>query len=170
MILSNLEAHKALARTVGFPDGRVDLYSGLGAGVTIPYTRSLMDGEARGQYGWGRLATQVLGASRGTCHHAGTLRQSTSSPAPRSTARSQRVIVDHGFTPIIWRSDSATTFKAAPDPQTPRYREVAGAIGLLALNFGMIRSAVDLVPQVDTVLVSTCSSTGKARSSRWRRR
>ena len=61
MILSNLEAHKALARTVGFPDGRADLYGGLGAGVTIPYTRSLIDGEARGQYGWGRLATQVLG-------------------------------------------------------------------------------------------------------------
>ena len=28
MILSNLEAHKALARTVGFPDGRADLNGG----------------------------------------------------------------------------------------------------------------------------------------------
>ena len=61
MILSNVGAHRGLARTVGFPDGRADLYGGLGAGMTIPYTRSLIDGQARGQYEWGRLATQVLG-------------------------------------------------------------------------------------------------------------
>ena len=61
MILSNLEAHRRLVKTAGFPDGRADLYGGLGAGVTIPYTRSVIDGQARGQYEWGRLATQVLG-------------------------------------------------------------------------------------------------------------
>ena len=61
MILGNVEAHRRFARTVGFPDGRADLYGGLGAGVTIPFTRSVIDGQARGQYEWGRLATQVLG-------------------------------------------------------------------------------------------------------------
>ncbi len=61
MILSNVEAHRRLARTVRFPDGRADLYGGLGAGVTIPYTRSVIDGQSRGQYEWGQLATQVLG-------------------------------------------------------------------------------------------------------------
>ena len=61
MILCNLEAHRRLARTVRFPDGRADLYGGLGAGVTIPYTNSLIDGQSRGRYEWGRLATQVLG-------------------------------------------------------------------------------------------------------------
>ena len=36
--------------------------------------------------------------------------------------------------------------------QTPRYRAVAGAIALLAFNFGMITSAFGLVPQVAPVL------------------
>ena len=57
----NVEAHRRLARTVRFPDGRADLYGGLGAGVTIPYTRSVIDGQSWGQYEWGQLATQVLG-------------------------------------------------------------------------------------------------------------
>ena len=36
--------------------------------------------------------------------------------------------------------------------QTPRYTAVAGAIALLALNFGMISSAFGLVPQVEALL------------------
>ena len=61
MILSNVEAHTRLAKTVRFPDGRADLYGGLGVGVTVPYTNSAIDGQSQGQYEWGRLATQVLG-------------------------------------------------------------------------------------------------------------
>ena len=61
MILSNVQVHKGLATNARFTDGRADLYAGLGAGVTIPFTRSEIDGERRGQYEWGRLATQFLG-------------------------------------------------------------------------------------------------------------
>ena len=61
MALSNVQAHVGLARNARFPEGRADLYGGLGAGVTIPYTGSTIDGEVRGQYEWGRLALQLLG-------------------------------------------------------------------------------------------------------------
>ena len=61
MILANVQVHERLVRSARFADGRADIYGGLGAGVTIPYTRSTIDGETRGQYEWGRLATQVLG-------------------------------------------------------------------------------------------------------------
>ena len=61
MILGNVEAHQRFARNARFPGGRADLYAGLGAGVTIPYTSSLIDGQRRAQYDWGRLATQMLG-------------------------------------------------------------------------------------------------------------
>ena len=61
MILGNVQVHERLVRSARFADGRADIYGGLGAGVTIPYTRSTIDGETRGQYEWGRLATQVLG-------------------------------------------------------------------------------------------------------------
>ncbi len=58
MVLGNVQAHKRLAEGAGFPDGRVDLYGGLGAGVTIPFTRSVIDGPSQGRYEWGRPATQ----------------------------------------------------------------------------------------------------------------
>ena len=61
MVLGNVQAHERLAEGAGFPDGRVDLYGGLGAGVTIPFTRSVIDGPSQGRYEWGRPATQVLG-------------------------------------------------------------------------------------------------------------
>ena len=61
MILGNVEAHRRFARNTRFPGGRADLYGGLGAGVTVPYTSSLIDGQRRARYDWGRLATQVLG-------------------------------------------------------------------------------------------------------------
>ena len=61
LVLGNVEAHRRLARSVQFPDGRAALYGGLGAGVTIPFTRSSIDGQSAGQYEWGRLATQALG-------------------------------------------------------------------------------------------------------------
>ena len=56
MILGNVQVHERLVRSARFADGRADIYGGLGAGVTIPYTRSTIDGETRGQYEWGRLA------------------------------------------------------------------------------------------------------------------
>ena len=61
MILSNLQVHRRLGKNAGYPGGRADLYGGLGAGVTIPFTRSTIDGESQGQYEWGGLATQMLG-------------------------------------------------------------------------------------------------------------
>jgi hypothetical protein len=61
MVLGNLQAHRPLLRSARFPNGRVDVYAGGGAGVTIPYTRSQIDGQHRAGYEWGRLATQVLG-------------------------------------------------------------------------------------------------------------
>jgi hypothetical protein len=61
MFLANLQAHKGLARSPRFADGRADLYGGVGAGVTMPYTTSTIDGDRRQQYELGRLATQVLG-------------------------------------------------------------------------------------------------------------
>ena len=61
MVLGNVQAHKGLAKNARFTDGRADLYGGMGAGVTIPFTRSVIDGQSRGQYEWGQLATQVLG-------------------------------------------------------------------------------------------------------------
>ena len=61
MVLGSLQAHRALRRSARFPGGRVDVYAGGGAGVTIPYTRSQIDGQRRAGYEWGRLATQVLG-------------------------------------------------------------------------------------------------------------
>ena len=61
MVLGNLEAHRQLARSTRFPDGRVDVYGGFGVGVTIPYTRSLIDGQFLRGYEWGRVATQLLG-------------------------------------------------------------------------------------------------------------
>ena len=60
MVLGNLQAHRALRRSTRFPNGRVDAYVGGGAGVTIPYTRSQIDGQSHAGYEWGRLATQVL--------------------------------------------------------------------------------------------------------------
>lgn len=60
MVLGNLQAHRAMRRSSRFPDGRVDAYVGGGAGVTIPYTRSQIDGQPHAGYEWGRLATQVL--------------------------------------------------------------------------------------------------------------
>lgn len=61
MVLGNLQAHRPLRRSARFPGGRVDVYVGGGAGVTIPYTRSQIDGQRHAEYEWGRLATQVLG-------------------------------------------------------------------------------------------------------------
>ncbi len=61
MVLGNLQAHRPLRQSARFPGGRVDVYAGGGAGVTIPYTRSQIDGQGRSGYEWGRLATQVLG-------------------------------------------------------------------------------------------------------------
>jgi hypothetical protein len=61
LILGNLEAHRRMGRGVRFPDGRIDVYGGFGAGVTIPYTRSVIDGQSHAEYEFGRLATQLLG-------------------------------------------------------------------------------------------------------------
>ncbi len=61
MLLGNVHAHKRVAKSSRFADGRVDVYAGVGAGVTFPFTRSVIDGESRGQYEWGRPATQLLG-------------------------------------------------------------------------------------------------------------
>ena len=61
MILGTVTAHRYLVRNPRFPAGRADLYVGLGAGVTIPYTSSLIDGQRQAQYDLGGLATQVLG-------------------------------------------------------------------------------------------------------------
>ena len=36
------------------------MYGGLGAGVTVPFTRSAIDGESQGQYELGRVATQLM--------------------------------------------------------------------------------------------------------------
>ncbi|MDA1094852.1 MAG: hypothetical protein O3A25_16500 [Acidobacteria bacterium] len=61
LVLGNLQVHRPLRRSARFPDGRVDLYAGGGAGVTVPYTRSQIDSQRHAGYDWGRLATQVLG-------------------------------------------------------------------------------------------------------------
>ena len=61
MILTNVQGHKGLAKSARFSGGRADLYGGLGVGVTVPYTSSRIDEVKRGQYEWGRLATQLLG-------------------------------------------------------------------------------------------------------------
>ena len=61
MLLGNVHAHKRVAKSSRFADGRVDVYAGVGAGVTFPFTRSVIDGESRGQYERGRPATQLLG-------------------------------------------------------------------------------------------------------------
>jgi hypothetical protein len=60
LFLSNVQAHKGLIRSARFPRGRVDLYGGVGGGVTMPYTSSVIAGERLGQYELGRFATQVL--------------------------------------------------------------------------------------------------------------
>ena len=61
LFLVNLQAHHGLARSAGFPRGRVDLYGGAGGGVTMPYTSSVIAGESRSQNEWGRFATQLMG-------------------------------------------------------------------------------------------------------------
>ena len=61
MILGNVEAHRGFAGSARFPAGRAALYGGVGAGMTITYTSSLIDGQRRAQYDLGGLATQVLG-------------------------------------------------------------------------------------------------------------
>lgn len=61
MILANVQAHKGLAESVRFPDGRADFYGGVGGGVTVLYTTSQIDGVTQRQYEWGRPATQLLG-------------------------------------------------------------------------------------------------------------
>ena len=61
MVLGGVQAHTRLARTARFADGRVDVYGGTAVGVTVPFTRSVIDRQSRGQYEWGRLATQLLG-------------------------------------------------------------------------------------------------------------
>ena len=61
LVLSSVQAHKRFVRSSRFPSGRVDLFGGVGAGVTIPFTRSVVRGQAQGQYEWGQLATQLLG-------------------------------------------------------------------------------------------------------------
>lgn len=60
MILGNVEAHHGLVRSTRFPAGRVGVWAGLGGGVTIPFTRSIIDGRSQGQYEWGRPAAQLL--------------------------------------------------------------------------------------------------------------
>ena len=61
MVLVNVQAHKGFGRSARFREGRADVYVGVGGGVTVPYTRSLIDGESRAQYEWGRPAMQLLG-------------------------------------------------------------------------------------------------------------
>lgn len=61
LVLSSVQAHKRFARSSRFTSGRVDLFAGVGAGVTIPFTRSVVRGQAQGQYEWGRLASQLHG-------------------------------------------------------------------------------------------------------------
>ena len=61
LVLANVQAHKGLAKSARFSEGRADLYGGFGAAVTVPYTGSLIDGARSGQYEWGRLASQLLG-------------------------------------------------------------------------------------------------------------
>ena len=60
MMLGNIQVHRQFASSPRFPRGRADLYGGVGAGVTIPFTSSVIDGQPRAQYEWGRLATQLL--------------------------------------------------------------------------------------------------------------
>ena len=61
MILGNVSAHRQVARTPRFPAGRADLYVGLGAGMTVTYTSSLIDGRRKAQYDLGGPATQLFG-------------------------------------------------------------------------------------------------------------
>lgn len=61
LILGNLAAHNGIGRSRRFPEGRTELFGGAGAGVTIPFTRSVIGGVNRGQYEWGRPAAQLFG-------------------------------------------------------------------------------------------------------------
>jgi hypothetical protein len=61
LVLANLEAHRRLSPSAGFPDGRLDVYGGFGGGLTFPYTRSVIDGQGRAGYKVGRPAAQLLG-------------------------------------------------------------------------------------------------------------
>ncbi len=100
MVLGNLEAYRQLGRSTRFPDGRVDVYGGFGAGVTIPYTRSLIDGQFLRGYEWGRIATQLLGGLAWSL----SPRWSTNSPRPRSMGASPEAIADRRCAPTIWSS------------------------------------------------------------------
>ena len=60
LFLVNTQAHQGLVRSTEFPRGQIDLYAGGGSGVTMPFTKSVIAGESRGQYELGRVATQLL--------------------------------------------------------------------------------------------------------------
>ena len=60
LLLSNLQAHRGIMSNTRFPHEQLDVYTGIGSGVTIPHTSSSIDGDRFAGYEWGRPALQAL--------------------------------------------------------------------------------------------------------------
>ena len=57
-------------RSTRFPHGQLDVYTGIGSGVTIPHTSSWINGHQWAGYEWGPVALQALaGISWRTSEH-----------------------------------------------------------------------------------------------------
>ena len=70
LLLGNLQAHRGIMSNTRFPHGQLDVYTGIGSGVTIPHTSSSIDGDRLAGYEWGRPALQALaGISWRTSEH-----------------------------------------------------------------------------------------------------